>query len=228
MSGSPYLWILGGLATAAVAGAWAGGDARKAASVPAKKKPSNGSSGERPPSPYPAPAPGTYAWPLPEDQIREVPMVGGPRAGRAFGVSRPYSEAYRCNRRHVGIDLEAQKGDVVVATEPGLIVATQGWDGPSAKALLLQTDRGPVVLYGAVAPESWTEFGVGPGIRVEAGQALARIGRYPKGSSMLHFELYEQGTVKNRVWCAGRPMPQGALDPTSYLLMLQETSSVTA
>jgi murein DD-endopeptidase MepM/ murein hydrolase activator NlpD len=221
MSGSTYLWILGGLATAAVAGAWAGGDARKAAPVAAKKKASSSSV-------TPRPKPGTqgsYAWPLPADQVRDVPVVGGPQAGRAFGVSRPYSDAYRCNRRHVGVDLKAREGDVVVATEPGVIVATQGWDGPAAKALLLQTDRGPVVLYGAVAPGSWSEFGVGPGIRVQTGQPLGRIGRYPKGSSMLHFELYEQGTMRNRVWCAGRPLPQGALDPTSYLLMLQETSS---
>lgn len=115
-------------------------------------------------------------------------------------------------RRHAGLDLHADEGATLVATEAGTIVATQGWDGPQAKAVLLQTDRGPVVLYGAVVPGSWPRVGT----HVEEGQRVASVGRYPGGSSMLHIELYREGTRRNSQWPVGSPRPSGLIDPTSY------------
>jgi len=131
-----------------------------------------------------------------------------PGGGRAFGASRDGG-----NRIHAGIDLYGDEGDVVVATESGTIVAAQGWAGPNAKAVLLQTDSGPVVLYGAVAPGSWPRVGT----RVRAGDPVGRLGTYPHGSSMLHLEVYRSGVRRNFRWYAGEPKPPTLLDPIAYL-----------
>lgn len=162
--------------------------------------------------------PSQPTWPIVDPANTNVPVYGGDGSGRAFGADRPASDV--CGgglRTHGGIDLSASRGQRVVAVESGVIAATQGWEGPSAKALLLQTDSGPVALYGALAPGSWSEFGVSKGSRVKQGQVIGRIGMYPAGSSMLHFELYAKGATKNRVWCKGDPRPPGMLDPTAYL-----------
>jgi len=145
------------------------------------------------------------------------PLVHGPDpkiatgGGKSLGASRPN------NRQHAGIDIIAPAGTVLVAMEAGTIVATNAWAGPDAKSLLLETDSGFVVNYGAVAPGSWHEFGLGVGSHVGAGQPIARIGRYPHGSAMLHFELYAAGTRKNARWTAGKNPPENLLDPTAYL-----------
>ena len=146
-------------------------------------------------------------WPIVHGREPKVPTSGG----KAIGASRPN------DRQHAGIDLIDKEGLPVVATETGRIVAVNPWDGPNAKSLLLETDSGIVVNYGAVAPNSWYEFGVGVGSKVVAGQPIARIGRYPGGSAMLHFELYSSGTRKNARWQAGKNPPSNLLDPTDYL-----------
>jgi hypothetical protein len=134
--------------------------------------------------------------------------------GRAFGARRASGE-----RHHVGIDLFASRGDVVVAPEGGTVVATQTFNGPNAHAILLQTDSGPVILFGEVEPGSWGEFGLGKGSRVDAGQPVARVGINPRGSQMLHLEMYTAGTTSNRRWYTGRPPPSDLLDPSDYLIL---------
>jgi len=146
-------------------------------------------------------------WPIVHGREPKVPTSGG----KAIGAPRPN------DRQHAGIDLIDKEGLPVVATETGRIVAINPWDGPDAKSLLLETDSGVVVNYGAVAPNSWHEFGVGVGSKVTAGQPIARIGRYPHGSTMLHFELYLSGTRQNEKWKAGKNPPSNLLDPTDYL-----------
>jgi murein DD-endopeptidase MepM/ murein hydrolase activator NlpD len=161
-------------------------------------------------------APSKPAWPIINKYAQRVPDRTY-RGGNAFGASRPYSENYNCYRTHGGIDLAGDEGDVLVAMENGTIAATQGWDGPRSKALLLQTDRGPVLLYGAIAPNSWKEFKLEVGSKVKKGQPIARLGVYPQGSTMLHFEKYEKGVKTNAVWCEDRPKPAKMIDPTDYL-----------
>jgi len=151
-----------------------------------------------------APAP---IWPIAQGPDPKIAMSGG----KSLGASRPN------NRQHAGIDIIAKAGLPLVATEGGTIVATNAWAGANAKSLLLETDSGVVVNYGAVAPGSWHEFGVGVGSRVTAGQPIARIGQYPHGSTMLHFELYAAGTRKNEQWSAGKNPPGNLLDPSGYL-----------
>lgn len=130
--------------------------------------------------------------------------------GRIWGAPRG-------DRRHAGVDVYAQRHDVVVSPLPGTVVAHQGWSGPGTRALLIESDDGPVMLLGAVAPNSWEEWGLGIGDHVEIGEPVARVGVYPAGSSMLHFELYVNGTRQNKRWYAGSPPPPGLLDPTPFL-----------
>ena len=150
----------------------------------------------------------TPIWPLAYDPEPKVATSGG----KALGAPRAQGE-----RHHAGIDIITPYGTPVVATETGRIVATGPWDGGQAKSLMLETNSGVVVNYGAVAPDSWQEFGVDVGSQVKAGQPIARIGRYPAGTSMLHFELYLAGTRKSAKWKGGKAPPPNLLDPTNYL-----------
>ena|SRR5690606_12977949 len=149
-------------------------------------------------------------WPLqdatPKSTFKSSASFGAPRTSGS-------------NRWHVGIDIPAKRGDIVVAMEDGELVCKgntceQGWMGADAKAVLVQNDTGLVVLYGALIPGSYKEFGLGPGARVKRGQPLGRIGTYPAGTSMLHLETYAPGTKDNAPWYQGKPPPPEVLNPT--------------
>lgn len=148
------------------------------------------------------------AWPLPEVTPRRVYTHGG----KAFGASRAAGK-----RNHAGVDILAPRYALVVAPESGTIVASQTFNGPNAYALLIQTDSGPVILLGEVEPDSWREFGLAIGSRVDKGQPVARVGINPGGSTMLHYEMYREGTKRNYSWPASSPAPAALLDPTAYL-----------
>jgi murein DD-endopeptidase MepM/ murein hydrolase activator NlpD len=150
-------------------------------------------------------------WPIANPKNTNVPTSGG----AAIGAKRPARGTQ--TRYHAGIDLPAKTGTPVVATESGVLVAANPWDGKHAKSLLLETDTGVVVNYGAVYPNSWKEYGVGIGSRVRAGQPIGYVGMYPMGGQMLHFELYTSGTRQNAQWKVNRPPPENLLDPTNYL-----------
>lgn len=159
-------------------------------------------------------ATGTAApfWPMPSIAKR-VATFGG----KAFGAPRK-----RGIRHHAGVDILAPHGTEVVAPESGTIVATQRFtkhkSGATAtSALLLQTDTGPVILLGEVIPGSWDQHAAGIGSRVEGGQVVAQVGTNPGGSTMLHYEMYTEGTSRNRQWLKGSTPPPELLDPTQYL-----------
>ena len=141
-------------------------------------------------------------WPLPAVTRRRW----------TFGASRANGK-----RHHAGVDLYAPRGSVVLSPESGTIIAFQPFNGPHAVAMLIQTDTGPVILLGEIEPSSWTEFGLGRGSRVEAGQEVARLGINPGGSQMLHYEMYREGTTRNARWYTGKPPPSNLLNPTEYL-----------
>ncbi len=166
------------------------------------------------PAPPPAPSPGAAPlWPLPGR-----PLGTKVRSARRFGALRKNGTKY-----HAGIDLGAPEGTVVVAPEDGRLVATQGWDGPNAKAVLLETARpdGPVLFFGAVAPDSWPTDAEGNLVEldVKRGEQIAVLGRYPgaKRSSMLHFEIYRRGSRNSRKWFVGMSRPNSLRDPTPYV-----------
>lgn len=147
------------------------------------------------------------------------------KSSASFGAPRTSGSS----RWHVGIDIPAKRGDVVVAMEDGELVCKgntceQGWMGADAKAVLVQNDSGLVVLYGALIPGSYKEFGLGPGSRVKRGQPLGRIGTYPAGTSMLHLETYAKGTKDNAPWYQGKPPPPEVLNPTEYLRLAAEVT----
>lgn len=164
------------------------------------------------------------------DGARVWPVAGGRRrlsylkasggyegnAARAFGASRPAAEG--CSiRKHGGMDLYGGNYPVRAIAD-GVIVAGQGWAGPNAKAFLI--DHGPfVALYGAVVPNGLAQHGLKVGDSVQAGQVISRIGTYPGGSTMLHFETYVKGTRKNYRWCGSSP-PSVFLDPSILLQWL--------
>ncbi|MCB0486662.1 MAG: M23 family metallopeptidase [Flavobacteriaceae bacterium] len=138
-------------------------------------------------------------------------------AARSFGAKRADGA-----RKHAGIDLYCNAGDIVRACEDGQVVGIQGFLGQT-KAILIQNHSGIVCLYGEVKNNSWNEFGVLKNHFVEKGQAIARVGITPGGSSMLHFETYKKGTLQNTPWYSNKNPPSNLLNPTKYLLQAQKS-----
>lgn len=169
-------------------------------------------------------------WPVltSHDRVGEVAYtdVNGENHGRR---SRQF-KASRANgaRWHAGIDLFANAGDVVVATQSGRLVNGYNFLG-TTDALLIQTDTGLVTLYGEIKDKSWKELGLEIGDHVDKGQPIALVGVTPAGSSMLHFETYVRGTTKNESWSQQRTLPPpNLLDPTDYLLRAAQSVAPVA
>lgn len=151
--------------------------------------------------------------------------------GREFGAKRTSVDEggneYR--RVHVGVDLFADPGDVVVAPEDGdVIAALPFYKGTGA--LYLLTDSGIIVNMGEIADRSWTKFGIPSGIettRVHAGDPIAKVGKSSDGSHMLHVETYRADTTTDEIrkgamrWRVGDDPPAKVLDPTRYLVRAQ-------
>jgi murein DD-endopeptidase MepM/ murein hydrolase activator NlpD len=89
---------------------------------------------------------------------------------------------------HYGVDIDGQTGDPVVAATPG-VVTFSGWMGGYGKLVIVE--RGDTEYYYAHA----SELLVGEGQRVEAGQAIARVGTTGRVTgSHLHFEIRVDGS----------------------------------
>jgi murein DD-endopeptidase MepM/ murein hydrolase activator NlpD len=142
--------------------------------------------------------------------------VNGTKHGRQ---SRAF-KASRSGRNHVGIDIFANAGDIVLAPESGTLVKEQNFLNsiPGKDAVIMQGDSGVVILFGEVVAKSYEEFGHQLGSRVERGEPIGRVGLTKKGSHMLHFETYRQGSTRNRRWNKGTDPHPDILDPTAYLL----------
>ncbi|MGD8931928.1 MAG: M23 family metallopeptidase, partial [Chromatiales bacterium] len=140
------------------------------------------------------------------------------RQGRSFGANRSSGTRY-----HVGVDLFGRFGDSVVAIEDGRIVRFFPFccgENKTSWALLVQ-HANVVVNYGEVVPDSLSRHGLRVGSTVRAGQVIARVGRNPGGSSMIHFETYTTGTTRSHRWMKGHTRPAPVLNPTHLLLQLQ-------
>lgn len=161
------------------------------------------------------------------------PAVGGPAPAwplpgyrkfsrQSFGGNRPWNSP-NPERYHAGVDIHCPRGSVVVAAEDGTVVRSQGWRSRkgfpdrTTKALLLQLDTGPVLVYGALIPDSWRAYGVSVGSRVRRGQPLGQVGTYPNGDTMLHFEARKQGATKADPWYVSDDSPSNLLNVTPYL-----------
>lgn len=151
--------------------------------------------------------------------------------GREFGAKRTTTneDGSKYRRVHVGVDLFADPGDVVVAPEDGeVIAALPFYKGTGAVYLL--TDSGIVVNLGEVAEGSWTKYGIPTGVdrtRVHAGDAVAKVGKSDDGSHMLHVETYRSDVTTDEIrqgrmrWRVGDDPPAKVLDPTRYLVRAQ-------
>lgn len=176
-----------------------------------------------PPQPTAAPFAeirGKLAWPVLTNDSRRGQVAYTDVNGDVHGSWARRFGAPRDGRRHAGVDLFGDSGDIVVAIADGTVVNTQSFHLGS-DGILVEHD-GAVVLYGEVRPNSWNEFGVGEGSRVRAGDPIARIaclvGDDPScASHMLHLETYAPGTRQNLQWKGSSP-PAALRDPT-YLLL---------
>jgi hypothetical protein len=140
------------------------------------------------------------------------------RAGRAFWARRGVSSKNGLRRRHIGIDLWADEGDVVIAPEDGTITRARAYYR-GTDALLLQTDGGIVLGLCEVRARSWEAFGLEAGSRVAGGEPVAVVGKM-RVSSMLHVVTYAQGTTKHLHAYDGAAVNPALLDPSKYLLAL--------
>jgi len=158
------------------------------------------------PPPPPVPT-GPIAWPLerPAASLRYSDKLGAQRPHKGPPV-----------RHHAGIDLAAAYGEVVRAMVPGRVLTTFGWQGKGADAIVVG-NKDAAILYGAVAPNSWTFYGVEVGDDVEAGQPIAAIGRYPDGSTMLHISAHAPKTRDPDQWWWGKMPPADLRDVRVYL-----------
>lgn len=161
----------------------------------------------------------------------------------SFGGDRPFKSKHP-DRYHAGVDIHAPRGTIVVAMEAGQVVNFQGWRSPTAaqkkkmspelqairttKALLLELTSGPVIVYGALIPDSWKEFEIGKGSWVVKGQPLGRVGTYPAGDEMLHIEARTRGTRTAKPWYISEGVPASLLNVTPLLEQARKSPSAPA
>lgn len=163
-------------------------------------------------------------WPLLTDRPRTVSYKT--QTGDYVGnMARRFGAVRDSGRRHAGIDLFADIGDVVVATEAGTVSAIRFFYH-DAWALYVCTDSGMTINYGEIKKNSYKEFGIEEGSRVEKGQPLARIGVMSGGSHMLHIETYAGCVDNNTSWYASKGPPPELLNPTNYLLRAASNQDV--
>jgi hypothetical protein len=147
-------------------------------------------------------------------------------SGRAFATKRADDDG---QRKHAGVDLFANEGDIVVAPEDGRVLEILPFNAGTWAVYVRSILDDRVVNLGEVEKLSWREFGVKPGQAVHVGQPLARIGVQTKGSTMLHFETYGVDGIDDETviaairagelsWPADASAPKWLLDPTAYLL----------
>ncbi|MFN8490555.1 MAG: M23 family metallopeptidase [Caldilineaceae bacterium] len=147
------------------------------------------------------------------------------QAGRMFLAGRKGKRnGQEALRWHAGIDLFANRKDVVVACEDGTIIDFSFFyaakSGQRTYKLLIQHDgSGVVVNYGEVTGDSLSKNGLHVGMRVAAGQPIGFV----SDTAMLHFETYIKGTTASHQWWKDeKTAPRQLLNPTRYLLFLRE------
>ncbi|MGV8075311.1 MAG: transglycosylase SLT domain-containing protein [Syntrophobacteraceae bacterium] len=165
------------------------------------------------------PSPFALYWPIRtrERGGREVAYQG--KSKTIYGRNGRRFLAGRSNGRyHVGVDLWAEAGDVIVACEDGEIVNHYHFYN-NLHALIVQCASGIVINYGEVRADSWKDFALDTGSQIKAGQPIAVVGRMIN-DSMCHFETYRKGTLENCRYYMGKRPPYALLNPTKYLLHL--------
>jgi len=165
-------------------------------------------------------------WPLAEDTRSRNERTASGRyvwaRGRVtadFGDPRPYG-ARNPTRHHVGEDLRAPRGAIVIAMERGRVssIDDDWYEGTGALLVTLESS-GNTINYGEVEPGSALDAGLAVGTVVERGQPIARIGR----TDQLHVELYAGAVKRTWQWPWLGAVPDKVLDPTQYLELAATT-----
>lgn len=179
------------------------------------------------PVPFASPPPFGSYWPLITTHRRgkEVAFQYQANPSRYLGNRSRSFLASRANgsRYHVGIDLYANHKDKVLACEDGIIINFYHFYR-STYALIVEHEN-VVINYGEVHKDSLKANGLKKGDRVNAGQIIGFAGKMYK-SSMLHFEVYKNGTIRNHRWLKRNSAPYNLLNPTKYLLFLKEHGKI--
>jgi hypothetical protein len=123
--------------------------------------------------------------------------------------------ADRNGRKHAGCDLIADPGTEILAMADGKVIQGPYPFTDIVFALEVKHANGMVVRYGEIAQR------IPPGIRVgtsvSQGQVIAYVGRFRKGGSMLHLEMYA-GTEEGSLSGGGEYKRRSDLiDPTDIL-----------
>ncbi len=156
------------------------------------------------------------AWPTITNHSKKFVISYRSQSGIIGNGSRRFLTLRGGTGYHVGLDLYGRPDDPIVAMENGTVVNHYHFYHGSY-ALIVQCDSGLVINYGEVKKNSWKEFGLGTGSKVQKGHAIARVGLMSGGSHMLHFETYMPPTKANKRLQEGRN-PGPLLNPTYYLL----------
>lgn len=162
-------------------------------------------------------APPAYNASQPRWPLATPPFKWG--SGGDYKARRPAKKSLPQTRFHCGVDLNADLGDPVLATESATVAAVDvGWESPT-KCLLLHLDSGYTLLLGGLKKGSMPAVGT----RVSQGQQVGTITAYPKGDTMLHVQMYEGHLSKSQVqarmaWYVGDAgPPAGLVNPREYL-----------
>lgn len=139
------------------------------------------------------------AWPLPGI----CPVHGAPTVCTIL------------EHEHAGVDLpNAPPGTEVISPEDATIVrADYPWNG-DARAMLLRTRTGLLLLLGGFAPGSHHELGHRDGAVVRKGDALGRVGSF----GALHVEVHDgRGQALPPRWWRGDRPPDGLRNAAAYV-----------
>jgi murein DD-endopeptidase MepM/ murein hydrolase activator NlpD len=149
------------------------------------------------------------------------------RPGRTFLANRKTKK--KEPRWHIGVDLFARRGDIVVACEAGTIVAFSHFytasTGQDTFRLLIHHPASQVVVnYGEVTKDSLRRNQLKVGSEVQAGQEIGFV----SDTDMIHFEAWAPADSPKAYATIPRWMkkdkkpPARLLNPTRYLLFLRE------
>jgi murein DD-endopeptidase MepM/ murein hydrolase activator NlpD len=167
-----------------------------------------------------------FGWKFPLKKCNGIPINYHPGA---FGFRRKKDF-------HTGVDLYTNDGELVYAVEDGIVVNIDIFTGKKLGhdwweetwAVMIEGSTG-VVNYGELTPESNLKVGH----KVHCGQFIGYVKRVlfehklrtdipGHSTSMLHLELYKHGNRDFVCWHDQKP--HSLLDPTQYLLFVEEAN----
>ncbi len=127
----------------------------------------------------------------------------------AWPVEGPVTSTFGRRRSgwHRGIDIKAERGAVVFAAAPGVVV-TSDREPRYGRVVKIEHDGGFLTVY-AHNEENLVE----PGMRVSVGDPIATIGRTGRATAHhLHFEIRRDGSVYNPLYLLPLPPRVGQVE----------------